>query len=45
MCVITETSGEITLDSLDNVSTSHLDTGLPISPDDSGKLPLCVNGE
>ena len=45
MCAITETGGLITLDGLVGVSTSHRDMGLPISPDDGGKLPLCVPGK
>ena len=45
VCVITKNGGEIKLDSLDGVSTSCLDTGLPISHDDRGKLPLCVPGK
>ena len=42
MCLITKNGGEIILDSLDGVSTTCLDTGLPISPDDGGKLPAAT---
>ena len=43
VCVITETGGEV-LGGLGDASTSCLDTELPISLDDGGKLPLYVPG-
>ena len=45
VCVITETGAKVTLDSLNGVSTSRLDTELPISPYDGGKLQLCVRSK
>ena len=45
VCVITGTGGEVILGGLCDVSTSHLDTELPISLDGGGKLPLYVPGE
>ena len=45
VCILTETGGLIKLDSLGGVLTSHRDMGLPISPDDGGKLPLCAPNE
>ena len=42
VCILTETGGVIKLDSLGGVLTSHRDMGLPISPNNGGKLPLCA---
>ena len=38
--ILTETGGVIKLEGLGGILTSHRDMGLPISPDDGGKLPL-----
>ena len=40
-----ETGAKVKLDVLGGVLTSHRDMGLPISPDDEGKLPLCAPDE
>ena len=45
MFVVAETGGVIKLDGLGGVLTSHQDMGLPISPDDGAKLPLCSPDE
>ena len=45
VCAITETGGEVTLDDLNDISTSRPDTGLPISYYDGGNQPLYVPGE
>ena len=45
MCSLTEASGVIKLEGLGGVLTSRRDMGLPISPEDGGKLPLCAPNE
>ena len=42
--VVTETGGVITLDGLDEESANRLDTELPKSLDDGGKLPSYSKG-
>ena len=42
MRLLTDTCGVIKLDGLGGLLTSHRDMGLPISPDNGGKLSLCA---